>query len=185
MSCAWAGCDACEDPAPKKAEPAASHSPVVAPVDAEAERGASADAGADIESEWVHFSRRDDVPLCVFKNDEARYKLLTLADVKTQALRPGGDLVFGVFGPDCANEECVKLVNLQCWVELEGKRIVVHSRYHGERRRDRVCSENCEPVTAGCPIPELARGSYEVSYGDRTYSLKIPSVMRSPCLRTD
>jgi len=183
-ACAWAGClgreAAVPQPEQTKIEPAQP-----APLWASPDAATTSAPGEDAGSEWTHFSRKEDVPLCLFGSDDVRLKTLFLKDVGKQTLRPRTELYFGVFAPGCASEECISRPTLQCWVEREGDVLVVFSRYSGEQRRERVCTSQCEPVIAGCPVPELAPGSYTVRYGERTMKFKLPSVLRSPCLLAD
>jgi hypothetical protein len=190
VACVWASCtsgkDAPDKPAPARVEQKVAPAPAP-PVEASVAPSVAQplvveDAGVN---EWVPFARKDDVPLCLFASDEARIKALFLKNVKKQLLRANSELYFGAFAPGCASQECVALPTLQCWVEREGETLVVHSRYSGEQHRERVCKDKCEEVTAGCPAPELPAGSYTVRYGDRTMTLKLPSVLREPCVRRD
>jgi hypothetical protein len=38
-------------------------------------------------------------------------------------------------------------------------------------------------VVAGCETDVLKAGEYTVKYGGRTFSLRVPSVLRDPCLK--
>lgn len=184
MGCSKRDADGVRNEAP----PARSEQPSSIVVGSSIEAGVPASAPAatvDARPAWQRFLQKDLVPLCVFPSDEARIQAPFLKDVKKQSLRPGSTLVFGAFAPGCASEECITRPTLQCWAELDGEQIVVHSRYSGEQAVGRVCTDKCEPVTAGCPLPELRAGTYTVRYGDRTMALKIPSTLRSPCVSAE
>jgi hypothetical protein len=128
----------------------------------------------------------DEVPLCVFANHSERGDALFLKDVRKQTLRANSRVVFGAFAPGCLNEACDAIPTLQCWVDSEEPNtLVVHSRFSFEHKRGTVCTKDCEAVVAGCETEVLKPGEYTVKYGARAFSLRVPSVMRSPCFKLE
>ena len=149
--------------------------------------GGDAATAANEEGDgWTWFSRRDDVPLCAFSSYREYERASFLKDVKrTAQLRSNAILVFGTYGPGCASRDCIRVPTLQCWTELEGRTITVHTRYSGQHRAEAVCKSNCEAVHAACETPELEAGGYTLKYGDRTRSLKVPGALRPSCVLDD
>jgi hypothetical protein len=128
----------------------------------------------------------DEVPLCVFADHGQRGDALFLKDVRKQTLRSNTRVVFGTFAPGCMSEACEAIPTLQCWVDKEEPNtLVVHSRFSYEHKRGTVCTKDCEPVVAGCETDVLKAGNYAVKYGARTFSLRVPSVVRTPCFKLE
>jgi hypothetical protein len=124
----------------------------------------------------------DELPLCVFADYSERGKAPTLRDVRKQTLRANSRVVFGTYSPVCLNETCDAVPTQQCWVYSQNAdTLVVHSRQTYEHKRGTVCTQDCQPVTAGCETEVLKAGTYTIKYGTRTYSLRVPSVVRAPC----
>jgi hypothetical protein len=130
---------------------------------------------------WSRVSIDDTLPLCVFSSYGAREEAEFLKDVTKQKLHAGATVMFGAFGPGCVNEHCDGLPSLQCNVDMADKTLTVHAHYFGYKKDGATCTETCRRVTAGCATPELTAGKYKVVYGQKTFDLKIPSVLRDPC----
>lgn len=160
--------------------------PIPEPAAPDASTLASADARAEEPSKlpnWPGVTRDDEVPLCIFSSYEEREKASFIGQVRKQALKAGTNLVFGAFAPHCMSEACEARPTLQCWVDLVGNEITVHSRFYTEHKPGAECTTNCLPVVAGCMTQEeLKPGTYTVRHGARTVQVKIPSVLREPCL---
>lgn len=144
-------------------------------------------AGQEVRRAWPRVALDDAAPLCVFADYDARAKAPFRKQAgKKLALRAGKTLVFGAYAPSaCINEQCDDAPTLQCWVEQEGTTLTVRSRYRARHKTDSQCSENCREVTAGCPTEPLAAGTYTVKHGEKSITLKVPSVLRSSCLPGD
>jgi hypothetical protein len=134
---------------------------------------------------WSKVSIDDTLPLCVFSSLDERERALFVKGVTRQKLHADASVVFGAFGPGCVNEKCDGLPSLQCRAELADKTITVHAHYFGYRKDGSTCTDDCRRVTAGCETPTLPAGKYKVVYGEKTFDLKIPNVLRSPCLVAD
>jgi hypothetical protein len=158
--------------------------PPQAVVNAAAPAPAAAPASSDGAPEWDTVRLEDEVPLCVFANYGERTKAPFLKDVRKQTLTADSRLVFGTFAPGCLNEACDAVPTLQCWVdsEPEPNTLVVHSRLSLKHKRGTACTKDCRPVMAGCETDVLKAGKYTVKYGMRAFSLRVPNVMRAPCL---
>jgi hypothetical protein len=168
-------------------DPAASASPLGVrdasresePVDSAAGSAAPAeDAGLP----WTAFARSDDVPICVFARYADWGKAQFLKDAKAKvSLKPGKELHFGTYVPGCASRECVRKVTLQCWVDVAGTALTMHTRFSGDERVGSTCSEGCEAMTAACNTPALPAGTYTLTHGDRTHTIRIPGVLHPAC----
>jgi hypothetical protein len=135
---------------------------------------------------WHAVSVENDVPLCVFASHQARAQADFVEQAEKQKLRAGSSVVFGAFAGYCVNEACDDRPSLQCWVEREGKTLVVHSRYWGDRKDGAKCENvTCRPIIAGCETPPLEAGEYTVRHGDVRFQLRIPSELREPCFGTE
>jgi hypothetical protein len=144
---------------------------------------AQADAGA-AANEWREFVRNDDVPVCLFNDWLEWQKAEFLHQVKPNvSLRANHAINFGVFGRGCAGAACVRDINLQCWTELEGSTIKLFSRYTGSEKPGATCSSDCAVVSAHCFSPLLPKGTYEVVHGSERWKLRVPSVVRTACLK--
>jgi hypothetical protein len=136
-------------------------------------------AGA-IETDSVKLE--DELPLCAFADYSARADAPTLRDVRKQTLRANSRIVFGTYSPVCLNEACDAVPTQQCWVYSQNSdTLVVHSRQTYQHKRGTVCTQDCQPVLAGCETEVLKAGTYTIKYGTRVFSLRLPSVMRAPC----
>jgi hypothetical protein len=147
---------------------------------------ASAAAAPSDGANWDSVKLEDEVPLCVFAGHVERGEAPFLRDVRPQTLRANARVVFGTFAPGCENEACDSPPTHQCWVESEEPNtLVVHSRLSFEHKRGTVCTTDCRPVAAGCETEVLKRGKYTVKYGARSFSLRVPSVLGSPCFHLE
>jgi hypothetical protein len=133
--------------------------------------------------EWDAVKLVDEIPLCVFSDHEARGDALSSKDVHRQKLSAGAKVVFGTFTPGCMAEACDAIPTETCWVDSEGpETLVVHSLLSFRHKHGSVCTDECRPIVAGCESPApLAPGKYTVKYGSRSFSLRVPSVVSSPC----
>lgn len=138
-------------------------------------------------SSWPRVALDDAAPLCVFSSFKERGAApFRKQAVKKQTLRAGESVVLGAYAPsECVNEQCDDVPTLQCWIEQQGDTLIVHSRYRARHKPDSHCSDNCREVTAGCATQPLAAGRYTLKHGDKSVPLKIPSVVRTPCLFRD
>jgi hypothetical protein len=137
-------------------------------------------------TQWDEVKLEDEVPLCVFADHGERAKAPFLADVRKQTLHASSSVVFGAFAPGCQNEACDAVPTLQCWVDTEKPNtLVVHSRLSSKHKRGTLCTKDCRPVLAGCETEVLNAGKYIVKYGGRSFSLRVPSVMRAPCFKLE
>jgi hypothetical protein len=134
---------------------------------------------------WTHFVQQNDVPLCVFADETAALKVDFVRDVKKQRVGSKASPHLTVFAPDCVSVRCLTASTLECWAELVNGELVVQSRYSGNRRDGEVCTEDCEPITASCPLPQLAAGTHVIRYGEHTMQLKLPGVLTKPCIAVD
>ncbi len=124
----------------------------------------------------------DEIPLCVFSDHDERGNALFLKDVHRQKLSAGAKVVFGTFAPGCVAEACDAIPTEMCWVDGEAPRtLVVHSLLSLRHKQGSACSSECRPIVAGCESPPLAAGKYTVKYGTRSFELRVPSVVGSPC----
>jgi hypothetical protein len=132
---------------------------------------------------WDAVKLVDDIPLCVFSDHGERGDALFLKDVRRQKLNAGAKVVFGTFAPGCVAEECDAIPTETCSVDAETPQtLVVHSLLSFRHKHGSVCSGDCRPIVAGCESPApLAPGKYTVKYGARTFSVRVPSVVSSPC----
>jgi hypothetical protein len=131
---------------------------------------------------WSNVTIDQEVPICVFPSYAAHFEAKFLKDVKKQTLRADNTLVIGAFGPWCVNEGCDDIPSLQCFAERSGNTINVRTHYWGLRKDNSSCKGVvCRPVSAGCETPKLEAGTYTIVHGDKSYKLKIPSTLRSPC----
>ena len=185
----WA-CSSCERERPS-AKPAgqdavsAPDSPTPGAVNAAARVAAA--ASPDGATEWDKVKLEDEVPLCVFSDHTERGNTLFLQDVREQTLSADSRVVFGTFGIGVPERGMrLRPATQQCWVDSEEpSTLVVHSRLSFEHKRGTVCTKDCHPVVAGCETDVLKAGTYTVKYGDLTFSLRVPSVLRDPCLKRE
>lgn len=181
------GCTSSESqPAPSAASttPSAKASPPSA-LDAASAPSVAVDAdAASGASDWPEFVRKDEVPVCLFENWLAWQDTDFIAQVKPNvALRAGHAINFGVFAPGCINTDCQREVMLQCWTEVEGSVITLHSKFSGFEKPGAGCTKDCVPAGAQCNTPLLPKGMYEIVYGSERYKVRLPSVVKSPCLK--
>ena len=161
-------------PAPAPVVPAAPAEPTSAEP--------AAESGDLIKPGWSKIAVDQEVPICVFPSYAAHFEAKFLKDVKKQSLRADNTLVVGAFGPWCVNEGCDDVPSLQCFAERSGNTINVRTHYWGLRKDASSCEGKvCRPVSAGCETPKLEAGTYTIVHGDKSYKLKIPSTLRSPC----
>jgi hypothetical protein len=144
----------------------------------------SGDAGARVPADgWLHFERQDDIPYCLFSRyadwGDAQY----VKDAKPKTLlKAGEELHIGVYAPRCAHPDCTRRVNMQCWADVVGTTITLHSRYNGEHYPANTCTKDCEPDTAACSTPPLPAGTYTIEYGAHKKSVRIPGVVKPTCV---
>jgi hypothetical protein len=131
---------------------------------------------------WSKLDLVDTLPICVFADHDAREAALHIELAKKkQSLKADSTVVFGVYPQRCLNIDCDARPNLQCWVELEGDTLHVHSRFFSFHKDGSTCTKDCLEVDSSCETPELKAGKYTVQHGDKTYTLQIPSVVKQPC----
>ena len=130
---------------------------------------------------WSKVSLEDTLPLCVFSSYEERSATVAFPKAKKQKLDANAPVVFGIFPPWCVNDACDDRTLLQCWTERDGPTLTVHSRFASHRKDGAACAKDCLQVEAACETPPLEPGQYTVRHGDKSYSLKIPSVLKAPC----
>jgi hypothetical protein len=131
---------------------------------------------------WTKIELEDNVPICVFANDEERVLARFIEQVRKQSLPAEHAVTFGAYAPTCMNPTCDDYESLQCWVERAGDKLTVHTRYSDLHKDGTKCTTDCRIVTAGCDSPALQAGTYTVQHGDRTFKLKIPGTLKQPCL---
>jgi len=124
---------------------------------------------------------QDTLPICVYASFDEREKSPPFPKAKPQKLEANAPLVFGVFPPWCVHPACDRRNMLQCWTQRDGTTLTVHTRYAGDRKDGAACREDCLDVDAACETPPLEPGAYTVRHGDKTYAVKVPSVVRAPC----
>lgn len=126
---------------------------------------------------------KDETKFCVFANKLERETSMLIDKVKKQTLQADMPVTFGAFGPWCLNKECDALPNLQCWVEVEADNtLVLSTRFSSFHKEGSTCTKGCLPIDASCDTPALAKGTYTIKHGDKTYKLQIPSTVKQPCL---
>jgi hypothetical protein len=130
---------------------------------------------------WGKLSLQDTLPICAFAGFNEREAALHIEQVKKQSLKADSTVVFGVYGPGCLNKECDARANLQCWVDLEGDTLHVHTRFSSFHKDGSTCTKDCLEVDAACETPALKAGKYTVQHGEKSYKLQIPSLVRQPC----
>lgn len=130
---------------------------------------------------WSKLSLQDTLPICAFSSNAERNSALLIQQVKKQTFTADSTVVFGAYGPGCLNKECDARPNLQCWLELEGDTIHVHTKYFSFHKDGSSCTKDCLEVDASCETPVLKAGKYTIKHGDKTYGLQIPSVVKKPC----
>lgn len=131
---------------------------------------------------WSKRSLRDSLPICIFSSFAEREKFPFPQKVGRQTLRANSSFVIGVYPPQCLNEACDARANLQCWIEPEGKTLRVRTSFFSFHNQRTSCTHPCLGVDSACETPELIPGHYTIRHGDTTYDVKVPSVVRSPCL---
>ena len=132
---------------------------------------------------WSKLTLEDTLPLCIFANQTERDNAQLIERVKPQKLEANTHLVFGVFGPWCLNKDCDEYPTLQCWIDDERDTLVLHTRFHSTHKDESKCTTDCMELDTSCETPQLAPGKYKIRHGEKTYTLRIPSTMRSPCLK--
>lgn len=184
------GCSKREESAPRKrattsSEQAQTTQPLESDGAATDGTDASGDGGDSISGKhWVPIKVINGSPLCVFESYQERSKVLFPQLAKKQKLAANKRVVFAVFAPDCMNGLCYMPPSIQCWVEEEGNNVIkVESRFWTDQKVGSTCTDNCVPTIAECVTSELKPGKYTVRYGEESYTLRIPSVMESPCLK--
>jgi hypothetical protein len=81
------------------------------------------------------------------------------------------------------NKACDDVPLLQCWVELDGSTLTVHSRFASVHKDDSTCTHDCLETDSACETPSLAPGKYLIRYGVKQFELRVPSVVRTPCFQ--
>jgi len=168
-------------------EPPSAPSEKAAPVLRSDVNSVTRDAGAaDAAAAWTQFSRRDDVPLCLFARYADWGQAQLVGDAKQQvSLKARRPLYFGEYVPGRADPECVRRVTLQCWADVEGTSITVHTRLSGEQQAAHPCANNCKPSTAACETPPLKAGVYTITHGAQQRTIRIPGAVQPACLQED
>jgi hypothetical protein len=167
--------------ADKPAEPPPTEAPPPPP-----KKGPSEDFIGYPKEGWTKVKLQDSAPLCVFSDVVEREKYKFVKDVKKQTLKADAPVTFGAFGPGCVSAACDDLPSLQCVVTREpGNTLHVVSRYIAYHKDGTTCTDDCREVMAGCDTEKLEAGKYTVAYGDKMYTLKIPSTLSSPCLKKE
>jgi hypothetical protein len=176
-----AGCSRKEEPKFAARERSAA---TTEPAAKEADSGSGDGGEHSISGEhWESIKVVNDSPLCVFSNYEERVNVSFPYQAKRQKLEAGKPLIFGVYAPECMNGLCYMPPSIQCWVEEPEKGVIkVESRFWTDHKKGSTCSDNCQPTSGDCRTSELKPGKYTVMYGEQTYTLRIPSVLQSPCL---
>lgn len=122
------------------------------------------------------------MPVCHFSSWADWKETEFIEKVKPSAkLRAGHTINFGVFAPSCAAEACVRNAMLQCWADVEGNVITLHSKYAAFEKPGVTCATECVSVTAQCNTPQLPKGEYTVVYGADTWKLRVPGEVRPAC----
>lgn len=167
---------------------------VAAPLQPNAPAAPAPEAPATTESSqntwpkpgWSAVTLENGVPLCLFASGQAHFDAKSIDQVGPQELRAGARVTIGAFAGWCVNETCDQRPSLQCSVDREGPTLVVRSKYWGYRKDGATCDDGpCRPVGAGCVTPELEAGDYTVVHGERSFEVRIPSVLDKPCFGTD
>jgi hypothetical protein len=187
VGCWILGCGNCADrAAPSAAEqaPALKQDEPVAPLPATPDAGPV--KGEFPQPGWSKVDADNQLPLCVFPGYEEHYGAQFLEQVEKQKLPANHSVVIGVYAGWCVNEACDGLPSLQCSIKREGNVLTLRSHYWGYRKNGSTCEGvPCRPVSAACETPSLEPGVYTVQHGERSFELRIPSVLRSPCYFTD
>jgi hypothetical protein len=191
LALAWLG--GCSNPDAQRSQPepssasaalgsqdAAPAAPPLAPPDA-ATSAAEVDAGAN---EWREFARKDDVPVCLFTTWLDWQKAEFINQVKPNVtLRADHAINFGVYAPGCVSDECVQDPTLQCWADVEGSVITLHTRYSGREKIGATCTSGCLSAAAQCNTTLLPKGNYQIVYASDQFKVRVPSVQRPACLK--
>jgi len=134
---------------------------------------------------WSTITLHDKVPFCLFESFLKHYEAPNMKAVKKPKLRAKAKLVFGAFAPACVSDACDERPTLECSVDREGSTLTVHTRYIVDHKDGTTCTDQCKTVTAGCETPELESGTYQIIHGEKTFKLRVPSVLRDPCFEMD
>jgi hypothetical protein len=135
-----------------------------------------------LQAGWSKVSMRETLPFCAFSSIEERVKAQLIEQVHEQRLKANSPVTFGVFGPWCLNSECDERPLMECHVEQQdAKTLIMHTHFFSFHKDDAHCTSDCLETEASCNTPELKPGKYTVRHGDKTYQLKIPSVLGDPC----
>jgi hypothetical protein len=191
LALALGGCGGCDEhePAAPAEKPAALSQRAAAPAPAPAAPEAPAPATATKKA-WppVGFDRievNDQGPLCVFEDYIKQNPVPSAAEAQRQKLRANKSVVFGAWGPWCMHEDCDQGPSLECSVVRDGNTLTVHTHYWGYHKDGSTCTKDCRKVAAACESPVLEAGTYTVKRGLKSYPLKIPSVLSSPCFERE
>jgi len=132
---------------------------------------------------WERFEREDDVPYCLFARYEDWSAAQYVKDAKPKTtLKADEELHIGVYAPRCAHPDCTRMVNMQCWADVVGTTITLHSRYNGQHFPANTCTKDCEPDTAACNTPALPAGTYTIVHGEHKKTIRIPGVVKPSCV---
>ncbi|MDD9966172.1 MAG: hypothetical protein OXR73_08115 [Myxococcales bacterium] len=135
---------------------------------------------------WNYVQFEDTVPLCALKSLDELYETDFLGGVPPQQLEANQAVHLASHAGWCVHDDCDARSSLQVTVDREGSRLVVHTRYWGERKDNSACgAKDCRPIFASGPTPELEPGVYTIEYGDRVFELRIPSRLADPCFGTN
>jgi hypothetical protein len=148
------------------------------------QQGASPDAPGFPKEGWSKYSVTDEVPICLFVDEQTRWNKEQLEDVtEPPKLAADAPLTVGAYAPRCMNPECDELPSLQCSVKREGKLLTVTTRFYGYSKDGATCSKPCSVVSAGCNTPPLERGTYTLVHGRKHMEVRVPSTPKVFCLR--
>ena len=129
---------------------------------------------------------RDQLPFCVFSSYDERTKTDFVKDATKQILKADSKVIVGTYVTPCLNGACDRKPSHWCSLDREGDdTFVLHSFLSYEHKPGTTCTEDCKPVIAACETPVLKAGNYTIKYQEKTYPLKIPSVLKAPCLKPD
>lgn len=194
----WTGCSNAHgvapagEPAPaasnaalKAKDPTLAAAPPSAPTAATAPDAAATTSQVDPNANgWRQFARSDEVPVCLFSTWRDWEKTEFIETVpKSANLRAGHAINFGVFGTDCAAPECIRDATLQCWADVEGSTITLHTRYSGFEKDGATCTTGCASVSAQCNTPLLTKGEYTIVYAAQRWKVRVPSTVHPSCLK--
>lgn len=85
-----------------------------------------------------------------------------------------------VIADDCQSSSCTRNQVRSCSADLDGTTITVTSAFEWETAVGDVdCTDDCQPLGAGCEVGPLAAGTYTIQHGDDETVVTIPT--SDPC----